>query len=147
MPQKTFYYTNGDITVKWEPEICKHSTICFKGLGEVFNPNRKPWIDMSKADTEKIMHQIQQCPSGALSYTINKKEMITRPLPEVKEHAQLLTIECLRDGPYLAREMITIKMPDGTEETRVGSTALCRCGASKNKPYCDGSHSKIGFRG
>ena len=86
MPQKTFYYTNEDITVKWEPEICKHSAICFKGLGEVFNPNRKPWIDMSKTDTEKIMHQIKQCPSRALSYTVNKKEMIRRPLPEVKKH-------------------------------------------------------------
>lgn len=147
MSQKDFYYTNGDITIRWQPEICKHSTICFKGLGEVFNPKRRPWIDMSKADTEKIMNQIKQCPSGALSFTLNKKSQANLPLPEIKENVQLTTIECIQDGPYLIREMITIKKPDGAEETRVGSTALCRCGASKNKPYCDGSHLDINFKG
>ncbi len=147
MPQKTFHYTNGEITIEWKPETCIHSTICFKGLGEVFNPQRRPWIEMSHADTEKIKQQIHQCPSGALSYTVNEKEPVLSPLPDVKEDVKLTTIECLKNGPYLVRETITIKKADGTEETRVGSTALCRCGASASKPFCDGSHGKIGFEG
>ncbi|MES2776292.1 MAG: (4Fe-4S)-binding protein [Bacteroidota bacterium] len=147
MPQKTFHYTNGDITIAWKPEICIHSTICFKGLSEVFDPRRKPWIDMGRVATERIMDQVSRCPSGALSYTINEKPLVTGPLPEGKEQVQLTTIECLKNGPYLVREMITIRKPDGTEETRVGSTALCRCGASAKKPFCDGSHHRIGFEG
>jgi len=147
MPQKTFHYTNGDITIEWKPEICIHSTICFKGLGEVFDPRRRPWIEMGKMDSERIMDQVSQCPSGALSYTVNQKPPVTGALPQVPEQGHLTTIECLKDGPYLVKEMITIKNPDGTTETRVGNTALCRCGASANKPWCDGTHSKVGFEG
>ncbi len=119
---------------------------CFKGLGEVFNPQRRPWIDMTHADTEKIKQQIKQCPSGALSYIVNEKQIVATPQP-IKEEVKRTTIECLENGPYIVRETITIKKPDGTEETRAGSTALCRCGASASKPFCDGSHNKVGFQG
>lgn len=71
MPIKTHRYTNGEITVLWQPDICIHSAICFKGLAEVFDPRRKPWIDMSKADTERIIAQVKNCPSGAISI-VNK---------------------------------------------------------------------------
>ena len=67
MPQKTHHYTNGEITVVWKPALCIHSAICFKGLGDVFDPRRRPWIDMSKAGTQQIIDQVKKCPSGALS--------------------------------------------------------------------------------
>jgi uncharacterized Fe-S cluster protein YjdI len=67
MPQKTHHYSNGEITVVWKPGICIHSAICFKGLAGVFDPRRKPWIDMSKAETAQIIEQVKKCPSGALS--------------------------------------------------------------------------------
>ena len=67
MPQKTHHYTNGEITVVWKPELCIHSGICFKGLGEVFDPSRRPWVDMSKVSTQQIIDQVKKCPSGALS--------------------------------------------------------------------------------
>ena len=67
MSIKTHRYTNGEITVLWQPDICIHSAICFKGLAEVFDPRRKPWIDMSQADTERIIAQVKNCPSGAIS--------------------------------------------------------------------------------
>ncbi|UEG51169.1 (4Fe-4S)-binding protein [Ferruginibacter lapsinanis] len=72
MPIKTHKYTNGEITVLWQPDICIHSAICFKGLAEVFDPRRKPWIDMNQADTERIIDQVKKCPSGAISI-IEKK--------------------------------------------------------------------------
>lgn len=67
MPQKTHHYSNGDIVVVWKPGVCSHSAICFKGLAGVFDPRRKPWIDMSQAATQQIIEQVSKCPSGALS--------------------------------------------------------------------------------
>jgi uncharacterized Fe-S cluster protein YjdI len=66
-------YTNGEITVIWKPGVCCHSGRCVQGLGEVFNVNARPWIDMRGAKTERIVLQVEQCPSGALSYVRNKK--------------------------------------------------------------------------
>jgi uncharacterized Fe-S cluster protein YjdI len=71
MPQKTLHYRNEDITIIWKPEACIHSTHCWKGLQEVFDPKRRPWIDPNAADTEKIIAQIKNCPSGALSYELS----------------------------------------------------------------------------
>jgi uncharacterized Fe-S cluster protein YjdI len=71
MPVRTHYYTNGEVTVLWQPALCIHSGICFKGLPEVFDPRRKPWIEMDKAATETIIQQVSKCPSGALSISAN----------------------------------------------------------------------------
>ena len=68
MPLNTHKYSNGEITIIWQPNICIHSGICAKGLIEVFDPRRKPWIDISLSDSETIKAQIKKCPSGALSY-------------------------------------------------------------------------------
>lgn len=67
MPQTTHKYSNPDITVVWKPGICIHSGICFKGLASVFDPRRKPWIEMENATTAQIIEQVKKCPSGALS--------------------------------------------------------------------------------
>ena len=75
MAQKTFKYSNGQITVVWKPELCQHSTICWKGLLQVFNPNEKPWINMNGASTERIIEQVRKCPSGALSYYLNDEKV------------------------------------------------------------------------
>ncbi|MCI0921094.1 (4Fe-4S)-binding protein [Sphingobacterium rhinopitheci] len=67
-------YSNGEITIIWEPAKCEHSTICWKGkqgLPQVFNPLKKPWISIDGADSQTIMYKIDQCPSGALSYSRN----------------------------------------------------------------------------
>jgi len=76
MPIKTHKHTNGEITVVWKPDICQHSTLCWKGLIKVFDPRKKPWINMDGATTERIIEQVNKCPSGALSYFVNgeKKE-------------------------------------------------------------------------
>lgn len=73
MPQTTHKYSNGKITVVWKPNVCIHSAICFNGLTAVFDPRRRPWIDMSQADTERIIEQVKKCPSGALNYLINEE--------------------------------------------------------------------------
>lgn len=67
MPQTTHRYSKENVTVIWQPLLCIHSGICARGLAEVFDPRRKPWIDMNKAEIELIIEQVKKCPSGALS--------------------------------------------------------------------------------
>ena len=59
-------YENGEIRVIWRPELCAHSGVCVRGLAEVFRPQRRPWIDLGGAPSERIAAQVEQCPSGAL---------------------------------------------------------------------------------
>jgi uncharacterized Fe-S cluster protein YjdI len=66
-------YTNGEITVVWKPGVCIHSAKCVQGLAEVFNVNVRPWINMDGSSSARIIQQVDQCPSGALSYFRNKK--------------------------------------------------------------------------
>jgi uncharacterized Fe-S cluster protein YjdI len=72
MPKETVRYSNNDITVIWKPNLCTHSTNCWKGLVEVFDPKKRPWINIEGSATEKIIEQVKKCPSGALSFEINK---------------------------------------------------------------------------
>lgn len=72
MEIKTHHYTNGEATILWQPALCIHSGICFKGLPGVFDPRRKPWIDMSQAATNMIINQVSKCPSGAISIAVKK---------------------------------------------------------------------------
>jgi uncharacterized Fe-S cluster protein YjdI len=134
-------YSNEDITVVWQPSACIHSAICWKQLGEVFDPRKRPWIDMSKADTDKIIEQVERCPSGALSYYRNEPGQQA----EVIETEAL--VEVAANGPLLVYGNITVRDAEGNETHKHKVTAFCRCGASANKPYCDGSHMKIGFEG
>jgi uncharacterized Fe-S cluster protein YjdI len=64
-------YTNGEITIVWQSGKCIHSGNCVKGNPEVFKPREKPWITPEKSSAERIMHTIDTCPSGALSYYRN----------------------------------------------------------------------------
>jgi uncharacterized Fe-S cluster protein YjdI len=70
-PEKA--YTNGEITVLWKAGICIHSGKCVQGLGEVFNMSARPWINMAGSNSERIIQQVEQCPSGALSYVRNER--------------------------------------------------------------------------
>lgn len=143
MPKETIKYTNGEVTVIWKPKMCIHSKICWTELREVFDPFVRPWVKMDGSTTEKIINQVRKCPSGALSYEMsdgNEKEIRS-------EETSILNIEISPNGPILIKTSCSIKHSDGTEEIKEGTTALCRCGASGNKPYCDGSHKKIDFKG
>ena len=64
-------YTNGEVTVVWKPGLCTHSGVCVSGLSKVFQQREKPWVKIHAADTEAIVNQVRQCPSGALSHYMN----------------------------------------------------------------------------
>lgn len=69
-------YTNGEITIVWEPGKCTHSGMCVKSLPQVYNPQAKPWIKIGNATTEQLKVQLDKCPSGALSYFVNKEKSL-----------------------------------------------------------------------
>ena len=142
MKEITKKYTNGEVTIVWKPNVCIHSTVCWKGaagLMDVFNPMEKPWIKPEGASTERIIEQVNKCPSGALTFYMNENA------EENKEITAESIVEVSPNGPLLVYGNITVKDAAGNETQRNKVTAFCRCGASGNKPYCDGTHRKIGF--
>jgi uncharacterized Fe-S cluster protein YjdI len=133
-------YTNGEVTVIWQPSKCTHSTICFTGLPEVFDPQKRPWVTIGGAITGRIIEQVERCPSGALSYFRNGEEK------KEDEQQPVTTVEILPNGPLILRGTLKVINADGSESIKENKTAFCRCGASANKPYCDGSHVEAGFK-
>ncbi|MCF8370419.1 MAG: (4Fe-4S)-binding protein [Bacteroidales bacterium] len=71
-PEKVHEYNNGEITIAWKPGLCIHAAKCVGALPQVYKPGEKPWIKIENATSEELMAQIKTCPSGALSYTMNK---------------------------------------------------------------------------
>jgi len=139
--QITKKYSNGEVTVVWKPGVCIHSAKCFTGLPAVFNPRARPWVNIRGASTDAIVEQVRQCPSGALSVFRNDAA------DEAPQHPLGITIEVLQDGPLLVLGPVAVKSSDGTVARPPDPTALCRCGGSANKPYCDGTPRRNGFRG
>ena len=131
-------YTKDGVTVVWKPGVCIHSTVCFKGLPRVFNPGMRPWVNMEGSGLEKIKAQVQNCPSGALSL-----EAANTDHPVAEENL----VEVIDNGPLCVHGSVTVKHADGTSEDKSVKTFFCRCGHSGKKPYCDGSHKKVGFIG
>ena len=66
-------YSNREITIIWQPDVCIHSGICVATLPAVYKPKERPWIQIGNATTEELISQIKACPSGALSYKFNEK--------------------------------------------------------------------------
>jgi len=132
-------YSNEEVTVVWEPEKCIHSEICAKGLPNVFKPTGKPWITVDAATSEELINQINKCPSGALSYFKNGEENTEPMSMETK-------VEVIKNGPLLVHGNLEVTC-NGKSEIKQKMSAFCRCGASSNKPYCDGTHKTNGFEG
>ena len=133
-------YSNGEVTIVWKPDLCIHSANCVKGLPGVFDTKKRPWINANGANTEEIIEQVKNCPSGALSTYMNadgKPGSTEKPL----------NVVLAKDGPILVNGPIHLEDDNGVKIESGETCALCRCGASKNKPFCDGSHTAIGFEG
>jgi uncharacterized Fe-S cluster protein YjdI len=165
-------YTNGEITVFWVPSKCIHATTCFRELIEVFNPGRRPWVNMEGATTRRIIEVVNKCPTQALVWKYNKEltederasqrqamvEEVTPKTISVKEQPSEIkhtedqalrskptNIRIMRDGPVVVDGKFRIIGADGSELRKTPMTSFCRCGHSKSMPYCDGTHRKIGF--
>ena len=131
-------YRDERIAVYWEPGRCIHVANCINALPNVFDPMRRPWVVLD-ADADEIAEAVMSCPTGALHFErFDGGEQ--EPLPE------RTSIMPYPNGPLFISGRIRIVDTDGNlvrEDTRA---ALCRCGQSANKPFCDGTHRRIGFR-
>ncbi|MGB5553059.1 MAG: (4Fe-4S)-binding protein [Flavobacteriaceae bacterium] len=132
-------YHKDDFTIVWKPRLCIHSALCVKELPEVYDPKSRPWIKQENASVEALKAQIKNCPSGALSYELENQE---------KEiNMEDTKVELRKNGPLLVHGNLTVTDSEGNIEKKERLTAFCRCGASENKPYCDGTHKTSGFEG
>ena len=131
-------YAGTRIAIHDNRSICAHAGRCTDGLASVFKYKSEPWIDPAGADVEAIIGAIGRCPSGALSYTLDGVE--GRDQPEAP------SITVARDGPYEVAGEVGLPEQSWAQGASPTRFTLCRCGGSKNKPFCDGTHWRIGFK-
>jgi len=131
-------YVGRGITIHDNRAICAHAGLCTDSLASVWRMNEEPWVDPDGASVGAIIEVVRACPSGALSYSIDGEE-IQRPASEP-------AIRVSKDGPYHVTGGIELLGCQWGEGAPRDHYALCRCGASKNKPFCDGSHWNIDFK-
>ena len=136
-------YTNGEITVFWKPRKCIHATTCYRELIEVFNPRKRPWVNMEGASTEEIIRVVDLCPTKALSYKWNEEK--SGKDSSVSSQSDENEIRIMQDGPIIIKGNFKIIGTDGNAIKTMKMASLCRCGMSKKMPFCDGTHRKIGF--
>ncbi|VAW51164.1 hypothetical protein MNBD_GAMMA05-1018 [hydrothermal vent metagenome] len=130
-------YVGKNITIHDNRRLCAHAGVCTNNLAAVFRMKQEPWINADAAETAEIIAVIQKCPSGALSFTVDAKKNV------VEYSAAAIFIA--PNGPYVVKgcpELNSVSWGEGALQQQY---ALCRCGASKNKPFCDGSHWSVEF--
>lgn len=137
-------YSNGALTIVWKPQKCIHSEVCIHTLPEVYKPKEKPWINPENATIVALKEQIKECPSGALTFFMNGENQEQKASPKDEPMTDLTV---LANGPLRIKGNLQIQLASGETVHKEGTTGFCRCGASENKPFCDGSHRKIDFIG
>lgn len=132
-------YPGEEISVEWDGRLCIHIGECGSSEGDLFVGGRDPWCKPDLTTIDDVVDVVKRCPTGAITFESTDKTMI-----ETAESEN--TVMVSYQGPYFIRGDLDI---DGASEDMPGVSfraALCRCGASKNKPFCDNSHESIGFK-
>ncbi len=157
-------YSNGEITVYWKPSACVHASYCYRELIEVFDPARRPWVDIDGAPVSKIIETVNLCPTEALTWKWNDEEKnqdvdkdqtnhINFRRPELMSQAsqvderEPVTVKIMPDGPIIFKGDFTLTYEGKTKEVNDSMISICRCGVSDHMPFCDGQHRKTGFTG
>jgi CDGSH-type Zn-finger protein len=131
-------YVGMKVTIHDNRGICAHAGYCTDNLASVFRLKKEPWIDPDGAKVVKIIETIKKCPSGALSYTVENVEH------RDQDREPMVTVT--KNGPYAITGGIELLEQSLGEGASTEHYTLCRCGGSKNKPFCDGTHWSIGFK-
>ncbi|MEA1876476.1 MAG: (4Fe-4S)-binding protein [Bacteroidota bacterium] len=148
-------YTNGEITVFWKPDECIHATTCFMRLRKVFDPAKRPWVNMDGAPTDDIIRIVDECPTDALTWKFNNElseEEVEKSLAKPKGEEKVPTppaaeVTIIENGPAIIKGNFKVADGMGNKIETANQIALCRCGGSRNLPFCDGSHLVNGFKG
>ena len=131
-------YEGREIIIYDNRAVCTGAGFCWESSPGVFDDQRKPWIDPDADDAEKTATSIRLCPSGALSYKKGDQYY--------KNQNREPSISITKNGPYNIVGCIDLNDPQGSKPESAEHYSLCRCGVSKNKPFCDGRHKRIQFK-
>jgi uncharacterized Fe-S cluster protein YjdI len=131
-------YEHDSLSVSFDLRRCIHAAACVRGLPAVFDPKARPWIRPEAASVEEIVEVVHRCPTGALQVAIDG---VT-----VHQPSNDCTVQVGRNGPLMVRGDVRIVDQEGNEILQDTRVALCRCGQSRRKPFCDGAHREAGFR-
>ncbi|GMR10415.1 MAG: CDGSH iron-sulfur domain-containing protein [Anaerolineae bacterium] len=132
-------YRGRAIDVSYDVRRCIHVAECMRGLPQTFNRQHVPWIEPDKSPPADVAEVVMRCPSGALRF-----ERKDAGLPE--SIAAINTITLVANGPLYVRGEVKLISPQGAVLHQDRRVSLCRCGASKNKPFCDNSHIAAGYK-
>jgi CDGSH-type Zn-finger protein/uncharacterized Fe-S cluster protein YjdI len=136
-PDKLHVFEGHGIRVTWSKTRCIHSAECVRGLPRVFQPGSRPWVKPDAGTVTRIAEIIERCHTGALHY---QRHDGVEEAP-----ATINSVTPAIDGPLWVRGRIEILDEAGRVKLRDTRVALCRCGQSRNKPFCDRSHASAGF--
>ena len=140
MSDKEIYKFPGNkVNVSWDGRLCIHIAECGQAKGDLFVGGRQPWCQPDLVDVDDVKEVVERCPSGALAYQVKAGSEPETANPEN-------TILVIYNGPYYVRGDLDI---EGATDDMPGvkyRAALCRCGLSKNKPFCDNSHEAARFQ-
>lgn len=131
-------YEHEHVSVTFDVRRCIHAAECVRRLPSVFDPGARPWVRPERADADAIVDAVLHCPSGALRVALQGEP--------VEIDAEPVTVRVARHGPLLVRGEVQLVATDGTTTLLDRRVALCRCGQSRRKPLCDGSHREASFR-
>ena len=139
MAKKTvFQYQGKKATVSWNERLCIHVGECGRAKGDLFVGGRDPWCQPDLSTNEEVADVVNRCPTGALTVAFADSSRTEQPEP-------VNTINVAYNGPLFIRGRLVIEAAPTDAPGLAFRTALCRCGKSRNKPFCDNSHEKEGF--
>ncbi|MGB5166192.1 MAG: CDGSH iron-sulfur domain-containing protein [Woeseiaceae bacterium] len=139
MAKKTvFKYPGEKATVSWNGPLCIHVAECGRAKGELFIGGRDPWCKPDVTSNEEVAEIVKRCPTGALTVDFADGSGTEQP-----ESAN--TVHVAYNGPLFVRGRLAIENAPADAPGLAFRSALCRCGKSRNKPFCDNSHEKDGF--
>ena len=131
-------YSTDQITVTYDPTRCIHAAECIRAQPAVFDSSRRRWIRPELGDAGAVADAVRRCPTGALHYRLADGQ--------TEDAGATVTVRPARNGPLYVHGPVSLETEDGRVVATDVRIALCRCGATHNAPFCDGSHRTAGFR-